>query len=104
MSFSKKSNQHTDVPSIDFQIDISIEIDPILDEFVVILDKIQKNIDSVFKKINVNQFLEFIKVPKGRISNNYTPMVTHVNFDGQFLEVHLLVEYETIEVEGADDL
>jgi len=102
-TFSKKSNQYTDVFTIEFQINIEIEVDPVLDEFVHIFNKVQKNIVKVFKKLGINQFLELIKDHQN-ISYNYIPMVIHVNWVQPILELHLLIDYETIEVEGAGDL
>jgi len=102
-TFSKKSNQYIDVFTIEFQINIEIEVDPVLDEFVHIFNKVQKNIVKVFKKLGINQFLELIKDHQN-ISYNYIPMVIHVNWVQPILELHLLIDYETIEVEGAGDL
>ncbi len=102
-TFSKKSNQYTDVFTIEFQINIEIEVDPVLDEFVHIFNKVQKNIVKVFKKLGINQFLELIKDHQN-IGYVYIPMVIHVNWVQPILELHLLIDYETIEVEGADDL
>jgi len=102
-TFSKKSNQYTDVFTVEFQIDIEIVVDPVLDEFTHIFNRVQKNLDRVFKKIGINQFLEIIKDHQN-MNYNYIPMVTHVNWDNPILELHLLIDYEKIEVEGAGDL
>lgn len=100
---SKHSNRVTDVWNIEFFIDIKTEVDPILSEIALLFNDLEKKLDRVFRKVGVNQFLEIVKNPEQDLYNAGI-FVNMIELDGGIITLQVNIDYETITVEGADDL
>jgi hypothetical protein len=103
MHHSHHSNRVTDVWNIEFFIDIKTEVDPVLSEIAFLFNNLEKSLDRVFRKVGINQFLEIVKNPE---ENLYSAgiFVNTIELDGGIITLHVNIDYETITVEGADDL
>jgi hypothetical protein len=101
---SKHSNRVTDVWNIEFFIDIvGVDTDPILSEIAILLNNYENSLNKVFKNVGINQFLEFVKNPD-RNSYDMGIFVSSIELDGSIMRLNINIDYETITVEGADDL
>jgi hypothetical protein len=100
---SKHSNRVTDVWNIEFFIDIKIEVDPILSEIAFLFNNLEKSLNRVFRKVGINQFLEIVKNPEENLYGAGI-FVNMIELDGGFITLQVNIDYETITVEGADDL
>ena len=100
---SKHSNRVTDVWNIEFFIDIKTEVDPVLSEIAFLFNNLEKSLDRVFRKVGINQFLEIVKNPEQNLYNAGI-FVNTIELDGGIITLHVNIDYETITVEGADDL
>lgn len=100
---SNLSDRFTDLWNIEISIDIEFEADPILSEIATYFNRIEVNLDKVFKNVGVNQFFEFVKKPD---SSTYEAVifVTYIEWDGSIMKLNVDINYETITVEGAGDL
>ena len=103
MHHSHHSNRVTDVWNIEFFIDIKTEVDPILSEIAFLFNNLEKSLDRVFRKVGINQFLEIVKNPEQNLYNAGI-FVNTIELDGGIITLHVNIDYETITVEGADDL
>jgi hypothetical protein len=100
---SKHSNRVTDVWNIEFFIDIKTEVDPILSEIAFLFNNLEKSLNRVFRKVGINQFLEIVKNPEENLYGAGI-FVNMIELDGGIITLHINIDYETITVEGADDL
>ena len=100
---SKHSDRFTDVWNIEFFIDIKTEVDPILSEIALLFNDLEKSLDRVFRKVGINQFLEIVKNPEQNLYNAGI-FVNTIELDGGIITLHVNIDYETITVEGADNL
>ena len=100
---SKHSNRVTDVWSIEFFIDIKTEVDPILSEIAFVFNRLENSLYKVFENVGINQFLEFVKNPD-RDTHSVGIFVNMIELDGGIITLQVNIDYETITVEGADDL
>jgi len=100
---SKHSNRVTDVWNIEFFIDIKTEVDPILSEISFLFNNLEKSLDRVFRKVGINQFLEIVKNPEENLYGAGI-FVNLIEFSQGFIILQVNIDYETITVEGADDL
>jgi hypothetical protein len=100
---SKHSDRFTDVWSIEFFIDLKIEVDPILSEISFVFNRLENSLYKVFENVGINQFLEFVKNPD-RDTHSVGIFVNMIELDGGIITLHINIDYETITVEGADDL
>ena len=100
---SKHSNRVTDVWNIEFFIDIKTEVDPILSEIAFLFNNLEKSLDRVFRKVGINQFLEIVKNPEQNLYGAGI-FVNMIELDGGIITLQINIDYETITVEGADDL
>jgi hypothetical protein len=100
---SKHSNRVTDVWNIEFFIDIKIEVDPILSEIAFLFNNLEKSLNRVFRKVGINQFLEIVKNPEENLYGAGI-FVNLIEFSQGFIILQVNIDYETITVEGADDL
>jgi hypothetical protein len=100
---SKHSNRVTDVWNIEFFIDIKTEVDPILSEIAFLFNNLEKSLNRVFGKVGINQFLEIVKNPEENLYGAGI-FVNMIELDGGIITLHINIDYETITVEGADDL
>ena len=100
---SKHSDRFTDVWSIDFFIDLKIEVDPILSEIAFLFNNLEKSLDRVFRKVGINQFLEIVKNPEENLYGAGI-FVSRTELDGSMITLHINIDYETIPVEGAGNL
>ena len=100
---SKHSNRVTDVWNIEFFIDIKTEVDPILSEIAFLFNNLEKSLDRVFRKVGINQFLEIVKNPEENLYGAGI-FVNMIELDGGIITLQVNIDYETITVEGADDL
>ena len=103
MHHSHHSNRVTDVWNIEFFIDIKTEVDPVLSEIAFLFNNLEKSLDRVFRKVGINQFLEIVKNPEQNLYNAGI-FVNTIELDGGIITLHVNIDYETITVEGADDL
>ena len=103
MHHSHHSNRITDVWNIEFFIDIKTEVDPVLSEIAFLFNNLEKSLDRVFRKVGINQFLEIVKNPEQNLYNAGI-FVNTIELDGGIITLHVNIDYETITVEGADDL
>ena len=100
---SNHSNRVTDIWNIEFFIDIKTEVDPILSEISFLFNNLEKSLDRVFRKVGINQFLEIVKNPEENLYGAGI-FVNLIEFDNGFIILQVNIDYETITVEGADDL
>lgn len=100
---SNLSERFTDVWNIDIFIDIEFEADPILSEIATFFNRIEVSLDKVFRNVGVNQFFEFVKKPD-RSTYEAGIFVSNIELDGTLMKLNVNIDYETIAVEGADDL
>ena len=100
---SKHSNRVTDVWNIEFFIDIKTEVDPILSEIAFLFNNLEKSLNRVFRKVGINQFLEIVKNPEENLYGAGI-FVNLIEFSQGFIILQVNIDYETITVEGADDL
>jgi hypothetical protein len=100
---SKHSNRVTDVWNIEFFIDIKTEVDPILSEIAFLFNNLEKSLNRIFRKVGINQFLEIVKNPEENLYGAGI-FVNMIELDGGIITLHINIDYETITVEGADDL
>jgi hypothetical protein len=103
MHHSNHSNRITDVWNIEFFIDIKTEVDPVLSEIAFLFNNLEKSLDRVFRKVGINQFLEIVKNPEQNLYGAGI-FVNMIELDGGIITLHVNIDYETITVEGADDL
>ena len=103
MHHSYHSNRITDVWNIEFFIDIKTEVDPVLSEIAFLFNNLEKSLDRVFRKVGINQFLEIVKNPEENLYGAGI-FVNTIELDGGIITLHVNIDYETITVEGADDL
>jgi hypothetical protein len=103
MHHSNHSNRITDVWNIEFFIDIKTEVDPVLSEIAFLFNNLEKSLDRVFRKVGINQFLEIVKNPEENLYGAGI-FVNMIELDGGIITLHVNIDYETITVEGADDL
>jgi len=103
MHHSKHSNRITDVWNIEFFIDIKTEVDPVLSEIAFLFNNLEKSLDRVFRNVGINQFLEIVKNPEQTLYGAGI-FVNMIELDGGIITLQVNIDYETITVEGADDL
>ena len=103
MHHSNHSNRITDVWNIEFFIDIKTEVDPVLSEIAFLFNNLEKSLDRVFRKVGINQFLEIVKNPEQTLYGAGI-FVNMIELDGGIITFQVNIDYETITVEGADDL
>ena len=103
MHHSKHSDRFTDVWNIEFFIDIKTEVDPVLSEIAFLFNNLEKSLDRVFRKVGINQFLEIVKNPEQTLYGAGI-FVNMIELDGGIITLQVNIDYETITVEGADDL
>jgi hypothetical protein len=103
MHHSNHSNRITDVWNIEFFIDIKTEVDPVLSEIAFLFNNLEKSLDRVFRKVGINQFLEIVKNPEQTLYGAGI-FVNMIELDGGIITLQVNIDYETITVEGADDL
>ena len=103
MHHSHHSNRITDVWNIEFFIDIKTEVDPVLSEIAFLFNNLEKSLDRVFRKVGINQFLEIVKNPEQALYGAGI-FVNMIELDGGIITLQVNIDYETITVEGADDL
>lgn len=103
MHHSHHSNRITDVWNIEFFIDIKTEVDPVLSEIAFLFNNLEKSLDRVFRKVGINQFLEIVKNPEQTLYGAGI-FVNMIELDGGIITLQVNIDYETITVEGADDL
>ena len=100
---SQHSNRVTDVWNIEFYLDLKIEVDPILSEMAFVFNRLEKSLYQVFENVGINQFLEFVKNPDSD-TQSVGVFVSGIEFDVPFVKLRIDIDYETITVEGADNL
>jgi hypothetical protein len=100
---SQHSNRFTDVWTIEFYLDLKIEVDPGLSDIAFVFNRLEKSLYQVFKDVGVNQFLEFVKNPDSD-TQSVGVFVSGIEFDIPFVKLRIDIDYETITVEGASDL
>jgi hypothetical protein len=100
---SYHSNRVTDVWSIEFYLDLKIEVDPVLSEMAFVFNRLEKSLYKVFENVGINQFLEFVKNPDPD-TQSVGVFVSGIEFDMPIVSLRIDIDYETITVEGASDL
>lgn len=100
---SNNSNRVADVWNIEFYLDLKIEVDPILSEMALVFNRLEKSLYKVFENVGINQFLEFVKNPDPG-THSVGVFVSGIEFDMPMVRLRIDIDYETITVEGADDL
>ena len=103
LQFSEKSKRVTDIWNIEFYIKIETEVDPILSDLAKFFNDFENRLNKVFRNIGINQFLDIIKNPD-RDLYNAGIFVDNIEMDGSNITIDITIDYETIAVEGADDL
>ena len=78
-------------------------MDPILSEIAFLFNNLEKSLDRVFRKVGINQFLEIVKNPEENLYGAGI-FVSRTELDGSMITLHINIDYETIPVEGADNL
>ena len=100
---STNSLRFTDVWTIEFYLDLKIEVDPGLSDIAFVFNRLEKSLYQVFKDVGVNQFLEFVKNPDPA-TQSVGVFVSGIEFDIPFVRLRIDIDYETIPVEGTGDL
>lgn len=97
------SKKFTDLWNIDIFINIEFEADPILSEIATYFNRIEVSLGEVFRNVGVNQFFEFVKKPD-RSTYEAVIFVSKIEFDGSIIKFNVNIDYDTIAVDGANDL
>jgi len=100
---SNNSHRVTDVWNIEFYLDLKIEVDPGLSEIAFVFNRLEKSLYKVFYSVGINQFLEFVKNPDPN-THGVGLFVSGIEFDMPMVRLRIDIDYETITVEGADNL
>lgn len=100
---SRKSDRFVDVWNIEFYIKIKTEVDPILSELAILFKNFENSLDKVFRNVGISQFLDIIKNPDRNLYNAGI-FVYNIEMEGSTITIDITIDYETIAVEGADNL
>ena len=68
-----------------------------------VFNRLEKSLYKVFENVGINQFLEFVKNPD-RDAHSVGLFVSEIEFDMPMVRLRIDIDYETITVEGTDNL